>query len=134
LDRESVATRLTATPTAATAISVAPWTFTGWANRSIASNVTRAATTINVMPFPAAARISALFMPNVCDPVSGRAAMFIASSEPPIAPTSASMCPASAKSAKECARTAASTSKTMKAARSTSVTVRYLWSDPGPTW
>ena len=69
------------------------------------------------MPFPTAARISARFMPNVCEPVSGRAANRSATRDPAMAPTSASMCPASASSASECERNAVATSKAMKAVR-----------------
>ena len=59
----SVATRLTATPTAATTIRTAPSTGDGWTSRTTASNVTRAETTRRAMALAAAARISARFMP-----------------------------------------------------------------------
>ena len=81
------------------------------------------------MPLPTAARISARFMPNVCEPVSGRPARRKATRDPAIAPMSASMCPASANSARECERKAVVTSKAMKAVSRASVTVKYLWSD-----
>src|SRR6185437_16021111 len=66
-------------------------------------------------PLPAAARISARFIPYVCFPVSGRAARRIATRDPAMAPTSTSMCPASASSARELAKIAAPTSNAMNA-------------------
>ena len=55
----------------------------------------------------------------------GRAARRNATSDPAIAPTSASMWPASASSARECERNAVATSNAMKAARSPRVIVKY---------
>ena len=133
-DSVMVATTLTATPTAATTINVPPCTATGCTSRSTASMATSTETTSSVMPLPTAARISARFMPNVCEPVSGRWARRSATSDPAMAPMSASMCPASASSARECERNAVTTSNAMKAARRTRVTVKYLGRTPTTPW
>src|ERR1700683_69944 len=124
LDMMTVTTRLTATPTPATTIRTAPSTGEGRLSRTTASNVTRTETTRRAIAFPAAARISARFMPYVCDPVSGRAASWMAHSDPAMAPTSTSMCPASASRASELAYTAAPTSKAMKVTSSASAAIR----------
>ena len=110
---------LTVIPAAATTTtSGPPSTRGGWISRLTASTATIPLTTSSVMPLPAADRISARFQPNVQAPAAGRAASRIAHSEPPIAPTSDSMCPASESSASDPETTAAITSPSMNAASS----------------
>jgi len=118
------AAMLTTTPITATTRTGPPSTAGGWISRRMASKATIADTTSRVMPLPAAERISARFHPNVHDPVAGRAARRIAHNEPPIAPTSESMCPASESSANDPEVSATTTSVTMNATSSSNAISR----------